>query len=59
MHCEFPALNYTCPFDMHAGISLAVVSGDSELTEGETVEIEFAARVLDANSILVLFWFKE
>ena len=44
---------------MHAGISLAVVSGDSELTEGETVEIECAARVLDANSILVLFWFKE
>lgn len=44
---------------MHAGISLVVVSGDSELTEGETVEMECAAGVLDANSILVLFRFNE
>ena len=44
---------------MHAGISLVVVSGDGELTEGETVEMECAAGVLDANSILVLFRFNE
>ena len=44
---------------MHAGISLVVVSGDSELTEGETMEMECAAGVLDANSILVLFRFNE
>ena len=44
---------------MHAGISLDVVRGDSELTEGETVEMECAAGVVDANSILVLFRFNE
>lgn len=36
-----------------------MVSGDSELTEGETVEMECAAGHSDATSILVLFWFNE